>query len=259
MRILLRKWFGGELDEEQTRVVEQWVSSSVAHREEAKSVYRSVQINTCLKGLGSCDAEKAAAETTRIIRDNAHKNQMRRTVKWLFLIISPILCVTLFLLVKYYLYGSGNNRLETTDGTNSVILTDGTRVLLDENSSLTYPDKFGKMGREVFLKGNGWFEVSTDPYMQFVVETDGVKVNSSGTEFNIDNSTPGIVRVSLANGFVIVEYPEVRGKSHKVRLFPGEEMLYDKSTGKATISLIDIDTLALWRKGNSKTSDEKTR
>ena len=43
-----------------------------------------------------------------------------------------------------------------------LVLADGTKVFLNSGSEMRYPERFGKARREVFLKGEAWFEVAKD-------------------------------------------------------------------------------------------------
>ncbi len=80
----------------------------------------------------------------------------------------------------------------------TIILFDGTTVNLDCGSELKYPTKFGK-NREVFLKGEGFFQVATDSSRPFIVHADDTKIQVLGTKFNIrtwdDRSNDVVVTV----------------------------------------------------------------
>lgn len=70
-----------------------------------------------------------------------------------------------------------------------IILGDGTKVQLNASSTLKFPSRFTGNKREVFLEGEGYFEVSKDKLRQFVV-TSGTgskqqQVTVYGTVFNV--------------------------------------------------------------------------
>ena len=68
----------------------------------------------------------------------------------------------------------------------SLRLPDGTKVTFDVGSSFTYPKEFGGAdGREVFLKGEAYFEVARDEKRPFVIHADGGKIEVLGTKFNV--------------------------------------------------------------------------
>jgi len=66
----------------------------------------------------------------------------------------------------------------------SIILSDGTKVTLDACSKLKYPAVFGDV-RDVYLEGEGFFEVTKDPDRPFRVYAGSAYVNVLGTKFNV--------------------------------------------------------------------------
>jgi ferric-dicitrate binding protein FerR (iron transport regulator) len=68
----------------------------------------------------------------------------------------------------------------------SLELPDGTKVTVDVGSTFAYPKRFGASdGREVFLKGEAYFEVSRDEKRPFVIHADGGRIEVLGTKFNV--------------------------------------------------------------------------
>jgi transmembrane sensor len=65
-------------------------------------------------------------------------------------------------------------------------LPDGSIVKLNSGSTLNYPETFeGHAKREVFLTGEGYFDVKHDPTREFVVHTGKINTVVLGTAFNI--------------------------------------------------------------------------
>jgi len=86
-----------------------------------------------------------------------------------------------------------------------VILPDGSKVLLNSHSHLDYPPAFSAR-REVYLQGEGYFDIRHDPDKPFIVHTGGIKTVVLGTAFNI-RAYPGQenVVVTVTKGKVRVE------------------------------------------------------
>lgn len=79
-------------------------------------------------------------------------------------------------------------RFSTQSGQTRVLtLTDGSRVTLNANSQLrTQTDWRGQFSREVWLTGEGFFEIQkTDDKQRFVVHTPQTEVEVLGTKFNV--------------------------------------------------------------------------
>jgi len=72
-------------------------------------------------------------------------------------------------------YGSRSN----------VRLPDGSTVWLNAGSSLRYSSDFNVRHREVFLEGEGYFDVTRNEQMSFLVKTSTITVKALGTAFNV--------------------------------------------------------------------------
>ncbi len=73
----------------------------------------------------------------------------------------------------------------TTDRSLLVLLSDGSSVLLQPNSSLRYPRIFEGKERKVYLSGDGFFEVSKDAEKPFFVYANELVTKVVGTSFRI--------------------------------------------------------------------------
>jgi transmembrane sensor len=64
-------------------------------------------------------------------------------------------------------------------------LVDGSRVTLGASSALDVPDDYGKRVREVYLQGQGYFEVVPDPAKPFRVHSGHAVTEVLGTKFGV--------------------------------------------------------------------------
>lgn len=64
-------------------------------------------------------------------------------------------------------------------------LSDGSNVLLDAGSSFKYPREFDSEKREVYLEGEAYFDVSSEPGNPFIVYVHDAQIRVLGTKFNI--------------------------------------------------------------------------
>ena len=65
-----------------------------------------------------------------------------------------------------------------------IVLSDGTKIWLNSETTLEYSTAFGAE-RKVFLSGEAYFEVKSDEAHPFLVETPRLNVKVTGTTFNI--------------------------------------------------------------------------
>jgi ferric-dicitrate binding protein FerR (iron transport regulator) len=82
-----------------------------------------------------------------------------------------------------------------------ILLSDGSKVWLNRNATLTYPEKFGKSNRNVELKGEAFFEVIKNPDKPFIVRTSNSIIEVLGTSFNI-NSEFNKTKITVSTGKV---------------------------------------------------------
>lgn len=124
-------------------------------------------------------------------------------------------------------------------------LSDGTRVFLNAGTSLKYPVNFleGKK-REVFLKGEAFFDVAKDSLHPFIVNTKKAKVQVLGTKFNVDSyENQTATSVVLVEGSVLAE-----NKHHDyIKMIPNEKVEIS-STGMRKKTVI-AKNFASWKDG----------
>ncbi len=130
---------------------------------------------------------------------------------------------------------------------NTVLLPDGTEVILNSGSTLLYPEKFSYSERAVYLIGQGSFKVAHDKKHPFIVKSDNFQVTALGTEFDI-NAYPDEeeVTATLIEGSVKVEYANL---SEKAILHPGQQLVFNKRTAKASLRHTDVDDVIAWQHG----------
>lgn len=89
--------------------------------------------------------------------------------------------------------------------TTLVTLEDGTKIMLNANTTLEYPQHLGLSGtREVILKGEAYFEVTKNPHRPFVVKAEGMSTQVLGTIFDVKAYQAEHPKVMLLEGKVKV-------------------------------------------------------
>ncbi|GJM64465.1 FecR family protein [Persicobacter diffluens] len=87
----------------------------------------------------------------------------------------------------------------------TVMLQDGSSVILSSGASLTYPKKFAADIREVSLKGQAFFEVAKSVDRPFLVQSSHLTTKVLGTSFMIkDNDEAYRAEVGVVTGKVAV-------------------------------------------------------
>ncbi|MFC0779617.1 FecR family protein [Flavobacterium sp. HJSW_4] len=87
-----------------------------------------------------------------------------------------------------------------------IFLEDGSVIVLNSNSSVTYPEEFDST-RNIELVGQAFFKVFRDVKRPFIVQTHDVKVRVLGTSFDINSYNHHDTKVSVITGKVEVTSP----------------------------------------------------
>ncbi|TDQ75736.1 FecR family protein [Sphingobacterium yanglingense] len=126
-----------------------------------------------------------------------------------------------------------------------VLLFDGTAVLLNSSSSLTYPSRFLNSGRSVVIEGEGFFEVAHNALQPFVVSAGISHIKVLGTTFNVaTNIVDNKVLTTLVSGSV-----EVSTNWDKVRIKPGMQSVSDNLSGELSHKEVLIQDVLAWKEG----------
>lgn len=84
-------------------------------------------------------------------------------------------------------------------------LPDGSKVWLNSESKISYPEKFSDSVRIVVLEGEAFFDVQHDSARPFIVVADNIQVRVLGTKFNVNAFTnQKEINISLLEGAINV-------------------------------------------------------
>lgn len=127
-------------------------------------------------------------------------------------------------------------------------LPDGSNVKLNGNSSLVYHKYNFSSEREVWIKGEGSFQVvhtqNNQPFRVHV--SDSTYIDVLGTEFNVQNRTAETL-VALRNGKISFQYKSKKDK-HQITIHPGQYLsLTENSTGYKLENNAPIDDFFIWQ------------
>lgn len=131
-------------------------------------------------------------------------------------------------------------------------LPDGSVVHLNASSELKVPVYFGTESREVWLRGEGFFEVVHRENLIFTVHTDKADISVLGTEFDVRAYTDEKeVMTTLVQGVVGVS----SGGTYD-RLKPGEQARI-AGKGDVRVAEVDIYPFIAWKNGRMVFENER--
>ena len=108
-----------------------------------------------------------------------------------------------------------------------VLLPDGSRVWLNADSKLTYPEQFAKYNRNVTLEGEAYFEIAENKKSPFQVLAENVKIQVTGTCFNVKAyASDKVIKTTLDEGSINIGH--VQSRRPMQQMLPGQTAVYEK-------------------------------
>ena len=260
LEMLLTEYWRGTLDPSRQQEVEAWIEASPGNREKALKYCRLEQYVTEYALIQAEDEKELSFLADRnATRDGTDKSRHRPSRynrrPWA---ISLAVCLAVALI------GAWLGLRRTTDAPDETVLSystgsgeviqvtlpDETRVWLNSNSTLSYPESFRRKNREVKLEGEAFFDVTSDKEHPFIVQTKDCRIKVLGTQFDVeaypDNGSEfhttlvsGSVEMSLVTG----------GRRRSAVLTPGQRFTYDTENDRASVAYVDTESLTSWRTG----------
>lgn len=129
-----------------------------------------------------------------------------------------------------------------------VVLPDGSSITLNGGSRLTYPAKFDRTPRMVFLEGEAYFDIRHDAAHPFIIHAGSIAATDLGTKFTVRAfASESTLTVSLEEGSVQVA-PSETGSRHKgVILAPLQQFVYNKDNGGTGVRSFDPKRVSGWK------------
>ena len=152
-----------------------------------------------------------------------------------------------------------------------LVLPDGSKVWLNNSSSLKYPTSFTGKNREVMLSGEAYFEVAKDAAKPFIVKLTDIVVNVLGTSFNImAYGDDPAVKTTLLTGKVSVaatgnmpatadndnktsqaisKSSQAQATGRQTILSPGEQAIVSQEGNWKILKGVDTEEAIAWQRG----------
>jgi transmembrane sensor len=151
-------------------------------------------------------------------------------------------CVALLLIGGVIFYTIKNTQDKETiivatslNETTKIVLPDSSIVRLKPGSKIHYDPNLGNGSiRELFLEGEGFFEISHNAARPFVVHASDLDIRVLGTVFNVKSAknTP-TVETTLFQGSVRIE--KDNGTTQLITLTPNQRAVYSKESQKIKV------------------------
>jgi transmembrane sensor len=230
--------------------LEQWMNLHTGSAEESNMMKRLWEATGSYKSGFQPDVNKGFSRfKAKTGQSGATVATLKPRFIWLKVAASVAVLVFVVFLFKNLMDASGNmDNITAEKGVSkSFLLSDGSSVSLNENTSLEFPDNFSGAERRVRLTGEAFFKVAKDAAHPFIVETPQVEVQVLGTSFNVrEYPGEGMTEVFVKTGKVAVT-SKTTGEQYV--LLPGDKLTFETATSVAVKTKDSSGNSIAWKNG----------
>jgi transmembrane sensor len=137
-----------------------------------------------------------------------------------------------------------SNEVRPVNNRQTIHLPDGSTVVLNTGSKLNYPSAFTNDRRDVYLAGEGFFDIQHDAGKPFFVHIGKISVRVLGTAFNIKtDGSEEKIEVTVTRGKV-----QVLNENKSVGIITASEQLsYNRATEIGFTKKVDTIPVIAWK------------
>jgi ferric-dicitrate binding protein FerR (iron transport regulator) len=249
---LIVRYLNGESNYTDQQLVRVWIESSDENRKmffQIKDIWDTLQKHD----------DKSEAALLHFYRQQANENNSKTKILRLWRTVASIASVLVLLFASvYFLEKQSNHAVESSAeiamvsikvpyGSRTMVnLSDGSSVMLNSGTEFKYPERFEKGKRQVSLSGEAYFKVQSDVTNPFIVKTNGLDVQATGTQFNVCSYPDDIfASVTLAEGKVSVHVDGLEN----VSIAPDHKLNYDRTGSEYTVRESEVRYETAWKDG----------
>lgn len=253
----IQSFLNGALDAESYAVLRQWIKERPENRvyfQNMVAVWKATGVMSNAEGFDVAGAiSRFNKKTKPVNRIDFYRRALRLSAAAIILLVCGISSL-------FFLWQSERTAsevveeykeyvVEVPDGAKSKItFPDGSVVWLNAGSKVKYDSNFAKVSRNVELTGEGYFEVSKNKELPFVVNTEKLSVKVLGTKFNLKSyEEDSEVKVTLKEGAVKVG--DFLTDAAPVELKPNQRFTFRKADLSMQVDSVDASHIDNWRNG----------
>ena len=267
---LLRKYVKDQCSEQELRTLLQWLKSSDHHigfdwvvqplwdaidkdmprpDEEGENELRQ-EVSSLLSGIRQQKTSNFG------VRSKNRLNGFYRVAAILILALSVTLGALKVLdrpqsVVTYV------EKMSAKGETKSLLLADGTKVILNSDTKLIIPSNFNKEERIIELEGEGFFDVTPDPDKPFIIKCGETRVKVLGTSFDFKSyKEDEFIKLTVSTGKVRVNMID---QDLQLAVSPNEHLSISKIDGNVRKESIEENNYIKWIHGSLYFNKEPIR
>lgn len=266
---LIMSYLDGLCTSEDAQILLSWIAESDENRlhfESLKAVWEltafdmpeNIDVEAALQNV-NLRIDEIEAEKTKEFAPTVNLSWYQRNYKYVSGIVAAVVVA---LIVSFFVAKPFSNKVVLAssdfDANTPCVLPDGTSVIFDSESELTYRKSFGKTLRQVDFKGVASFDVAKDAEKPFIIRCDNMQVEVLGTSFLL-NAEDQVV--DLYSGKVKMSSVDKKGNEiSSIELLPGERgILNTESNELVLVSAMDVKKEELMKNHELVFNDETLR
>lgn len=259
---IIAKLLEGKLSYDDRKLLTEWCEIDDSNRKLLADLININQLTNPAFKLSEEDVLNAETKLHRKISTTILTNRFIAIWKSIAAVLLIPLILSLFVL------NSRNDEIKSTaqntyqeiyvqPGSRLIVtLPDNSKIWLNAGSKLKYPLAFTSDERRVYLDGEAFFEVNSNPDYPFIVNATNMEVMATGTSFNVETYTnENTVAVTLVEGKVTLNLNTV--EQEKIQIQPNQRFVLDKTKNKFRIDTIEAENLQKWKDGILIFRDER--
>lgn len=221
--------FESKISEKEQKELDEWFSESAENEKTFEELLKTYTVS------GKLNSDFVTEE--KIALEKVHKRiNQRKNIRLSWQTAAAVFIIALTTQIIIQTQSTANWQENIALNRQAIILPDSSKVILDENAILKYPEKFNGHNREVWLSGTAYFEITKNPKSPFKIRTENTNIEVLGTKFLVDASQPNTEKVIVDEGRVAL----------KAGLFMTKELLLTQNE------------IGVWDRENNKLSKQIT-
>lgn len=244
---LISKYLSGNASDAEIRQLESWVLTAPENRVQFLDLKKAWILSGLKTQQTSIDIDKEWQDVSaqlfssgKVVKMTSPKSRQRQ---WLGIAAT----VALLVIASIVLFRPGKAAIDVEVlALNEVVqenLSDGSKVVLNKNSSIVFAKAAKDKVRRVSLEGDAFFQVARDVTHPFVINTQNVQVEVLGTSFYVNSrSTNTDIQVFVNSGRVAF-----KAGGEQVVLAAGEMGVYNKEREELLKKEIEDQNFLSWK------------
>ena len=269
---LIIRYLQNEIQEDELRVLDAWIHESDANKShffELKGLFDTRKEVAFLNHYSVERSWERMAGKLDAISGVSMKSKVPGKQFWLsFLRYAAIIVIAMGVGVgmnqwisnRLYAGDTEYNEIVVEKGgrANTLLLSDGSKIILNASTRFKYPTSFNGDERVVHLEGEAYFEVAKNHSRPFIVKLKNQQITVLGTSFNIQAFNDDRFSVTtLLSGSILLESFDAQGrKMSSMKLKPNQQARSDNRTGSIFLSETDASISNAWVGGKYRFKDE---